>query len=278
MNSSRYWKVKGQDLYFPPVCVMGIINCTPDSFSDGGECETPERAVKKFRLLSAAGAHIVDIGAQSTRPGSNMISSDDELRRLLPALRGILTEKRNAIIRGERVPLISVDTFYPIVAREAVELGVDIINDVSGLSEPHMARIVAESGVGYFFMRDCDLTSSKDPINDIRQYFEEGIKRCTSRGIKPHQIALDPGVGFGTTREQEIELLDNFERIRVDDRPLVAAYSRKRVIAQLMKKPDSAPHTRDAATHKAHLRAVASGADILRVHDVPGCLDSLSLL
>lgn len=278
MNSSRIWKVRGQELTFPPVWVMGIINCTPDSFSDGGECETAEQALKKYRLLAAAGANIIDIGAQSTRPGSVMISADDELRRLLPALRSIMTAKRNALARGENAPLVSVDTFYPMVAREAVELGADIINDVTGLSDLHMARIVAESGVGYFFMRDCDLTASPDPIADIRRYFEQGIKRCTDHGIKLEQIALDPGIGFGTTREQEIALLDNFEKIRVADRPLVAAYSRKRVIAQLMQKPDSSPKTRDAATHKAHLRAVASGADILRVHDVPGCIDSLNFL
>lgn len=259
---------------------MGILNITPDSFSDGGLYLSADAALSRAAAMVKEGADIIDIGGQSTRPGHTPISPEEEWSRL----EGILPR----LCRDLSVP-ISVDTYYPFVAERALHCGAAIINDVTGFDSPEMRTLAAKSGCGCVVMHHDDITSlaapiadrtdsitnCADPIAAVRDFFERRVEECIAEGIAPEQIALDIGIGFGKTREQELELLKRCGECRVKGLPIFVGASRKRIIAWLMNAPDSAPKQRDAATHEAHAIAINAGANIIRVHDVAGAMRNL---
>lgn len=240
---------------------MGILNITPDSFSDGGLYLSAGAALHRAAAMVNDGADIIDIGGQSTRPGHTPISPEEEWSRL----EGILPR----LCRELSVP-VSVDTYYPLVAERALHCGAAIINDVTGFDAPEMRALAAQSGCGCVIMHHDDITDCADPIAAVRDFFERRVEECAAAGIRPEQIALDIGIGFGKTREQELALLKACGECRVGNLPIFVGASRKRLIAWMMNQPDCPPEQRDAATHEAHAIAVRAGADIIRVHDAAG--------
>lgn len=268
------WKCRNRiiELHRPDLraAVMGIVNLTPDSFSDGGMLSDSDAAVERIRRMAAEGCAVADIGGQSTRPGHTAIGPEEEWQRIRPTLERLARLRE----QGEELPLVSVDTYYPYVARRALETGVDIINDVTGLENPAMRDTVARYGAGCVIMHSEDITDREDPAAAVREFFERRVEECVREGVDPASICLDCGIGFGKTREQEAALLERMGECRVNGLPLLAAASRKRVIAWLMG-VNLPPDQRDEATHRAHLTAVKAGADMVRVHDVKGACESL---
>lgn len=235
--------------------IMGILNVTPDSFSDGGRFFSPDAAVRHALEMQQAGADLIDIGAQSTRPGYTPISPQEEWDRLEPVLRaldGVLS-----------VP-VSVDTFFPQVAEKALALGVDAINDVTGFANPDMWRVAAESACGCIVMH---CREAQEILPDIRAFFAEVLERAKQYGIPANRICFDPGIGFGKTYEQNLEILANTDQIKNPACMFLMAASRKRVIGQPCGNPPF--EQRMPGTIAAHTIAQVLGADMLRVHDVP---------
>lgn len=262
----RKWQIKDGLLSIPDgsPLIMGILNVTPDSFSDGGCFTKPKTAAAQALQLASQGADIIDIGGQSTRPGSVPIPPENEWKRIEPVLK--------MLYNMENIPPVSVDTFYPSVAERALSLGASIINDVTGFDDAEMRRLAASSGCGCVVMHHDDITSCADPAAEVKSFFERRVEECVQAGISPEQIALDIGIGFGKTREQELRLLHRCGECRVGNLPVLVGASRKRLIAYMMNEPDSLPAQRDEMTHIAHGVAAASGADIIRVHDVAGAV------
>lgn len=268
------WKCRDVtlELHAPPLAaaIMGILNVTPDSFSDGGLYGDADSALRRLLEMHSQGCAVADIGAQSTRPGHTAISAREEWCRLAP-----LMERLSALrLGGKSLPVISVDTYLPEVACHALESGAQVINDVSGLRDPEMRRLIAQAGAGCVIMHGEDITDCTDPVAAVRDFFAMRTEQCLSDGIAPECICLDCGIGFGKTREQEAILLERMGECRVHGLPLLAAASRKRIIAWITGE-DVPPDERDEATHRIHLAAVRSGADMVRVHDTAGAYASL---
>lgn len=231
---------------------MGIVNVTPDSFSDGGDHFSVENAVECALQMVKDGADIIDIGAQSTRPGHIPVSQEEEWSRLegvLSALQGKIT-----------VP-VSVDTYYPYVAEKALEMGADIINDVSGIISPQMAEIVKKSRCGWVIMHNGPASP-----RDIKDFFEKSVAECEGFGIDKKQICLDMGIGFGKDYEENMVLLSNVCEYKIDGYPLLLGTSRKRVIGQGSNQEN--PKERTYGNIAADTAAIFGGADIIRIHDV----------
>lgn len=238
----------------PPILV-GILNATPDSFSDGGCHLAPEAALRRARELQAAGAHWLDIGAESTRPGFTPVSPEEELRRLLPVLEAITSELH--------LP-ISIDTSKPAVAKEALAHGATIINDVDGLHDPTMLRLVQQTGCGVILMRGKDFPldpADAAPAATTRAYF---AKRLQQIALPPEQhLLLDPGIGFACTREQDLALLENVSLLRDLGHDLFIGVSRKRVTHFAFPEME-----REAASAALAGLAWQQGATHLRMHDL----------
>lgn len=231
--------------------VMGILNVTPDSFSDGGDYVDPDLAVQRAIEIQNLGADIVDIGAQSTKPGAVQISVDEELRRLLPVLSGL---------KGKLHIPISVDTFYPKVAAKALEFGADIINDVTGFKDEEMFNVVRGSDCGIVIMHDFG-----EP-NTIVPFFAQRIEKAEKIGINPSRICFDIGIGFGKSYEENLFILANLPKFRLNNNALLVGVSRKRVIGYSCGNPPF--KERLPGTIAANSIALFDGADIVRVHDV----------
>ncbi len=244
--------------------VMGILNVTPDSFSDGGRYNLPEAAELHALQMQEMGADIIDIGAQSTRPGSTPISAGEELERLLPVLERL---------RGKLNVPISVDTFLPEVAEAALNNGASILNDVTGFDDPKMIAAAAKSDCGCVVMHYTG--TDGDIISDIKEFFRNKINEMENSGIERSRICLDPGVGFGKTHEQNLQILANAARLRVEGCALLIAASRKRVIGAECGNPPF--DKRMAGTVAAHSIAVADGADMVRAHDVAEAVQSVKI-
>lgn len=227
--------------------IMGILNVTPDSFSDGGLWNSPEKAAKRALEIQEMGADILDIGAQSTRPGFTKISAKEEMDRLLPVL-----EKLKDFIR---IP-ISVDTFYPEVAKVAIEFGVSIINDVSGFSEK-MFEVASNSDCGIVIMHN------GEDVN-IKKFFQNKITTSCSFGISKERICLDPGIGFSKDRIQDRRMINNLDKLKIEGIPILVGISRKRVISEVSGNSDNLL----PGTIAANTLAIDRGANIIRVHDV----------
>ncbi|MCW6038527.1 dihydropteroate synthase [Spirulina subsalsa FACHB-351] len=250
--------------------VMGILNITPDSFSDGGEFYAAESAIAQAQKMAQFGADIIDVGGQSTRPGAAQISLDEELERVIPVIE----------VLREEIPLpLSVDTTRAEVARAAVEAGADMINDISGGTfEPEMFPVVAELGVPYVLMHIRGTpetmqqqTDYQDVVQEVYRFFGERMAEAERAGIARSHIILDPGIGFAKTYEQNIEILRRLEEFRPLNAPLLLGLSRKSFIGHILDRRD--PKARVWGTAAACSCAIAHGADILRVHDVPEIVD-----
>jgi len=255
--------------------IMGILNITPDSFSDAGRFYKNSAALEHARAMAAAGADIIDVGGESTRPGAARISLDEEVDRVLPAI-----EK----IKEESGILVSIDTSKEEVARLAVEEGgADIINDISafGFSE-HMAATVAELNVPVILMhiKGTPENMQRDPfytdvVAEIKDYFQEKIDYALSHGIKKEKIILDPGIGFGKRLEDNIAIIRNLQQFSGFDLPLLVGLSRKSFLGVLS--GEKVPEKREAESLTAGLLAVRNGASILRVHDVEQTVKALKV-
>ncbi len=232
--------------------IMAIINVTPDSFSDGGKNFAPEQAVKSALEAQENGADIIDIGAQSTRPGHTPISDKEEWKRLEPVL--------NSLKGKISIPL-SVDTFYPFVAQMAAEYGADIINDVSGVVRRTMAHVVKSTGCGWVIT-----FNAEGAQREAAEFFNTSAGRAQEMGVKKESICFDPGIGFSKTRAQDLALLANIKEYRLPDYPFLLGTSRKRVIGLASGQPD--PEKRVYGNIAADTAAVLAGANIIRLHDV----------
>lgn len=262
-NSSSVWTIRERDLdYGKNILLMGILNVTPDSFSDGGFFYTPENALSQAVALVEDGADILDIGAESTRPGSEKISADEELSRLIPAL---------DLIRSAVSVPISIDTYKSKTAREALKFGADIINDIWGLQyDKEMADVVAEAGCGLVIMAnyfDEKIFKRKgDIVDDCLSFFEISASIAEKAGIKREKILFDPGIGFGTNTEESVKLIRSIRRIQDAGFPLLIGPSRKRFIGEIL---DGVPaEERDAGTAAVTLFCQEQKAACVRVHNV----------
>lgn len=244
--------------------IMGILNVTPDSFSDGGKYNSLYTALKHTEKMLSEGADIIDIGAVSTRPFSDKVAEEEEWERLEAVIEGI---------RKSFSCTLSVDTVSPLVAGRSLLAGADIINDVSGVFSSEMAEIIKKHRCGWIVMhggigirRAEEIVDFEDGIvNDVNAFFADMIKNAGLYGIDPGQLCLDPGFGFSKTNKQNLELLMNFQQLETGGLPLLCALSRKRFIADISGEDDK---ERLTGTLAANLVAVKNGASIIRVHDV----------
>ncbi|QDG49828.1 dihydropteroate synthase [Persicimonas caeni] len=249
--------------------VMGVLNVTPDSFSDGGQFYAAEDAIARGVAMWEAGADIIDVGGESTRPGADPVPADEELARVVPVIEA-LAERTDAVL--------SIDTYKAAVARAACEAGAGIINDISGLGfDEGMAQAVADTGTALVLMhtRGTPKTMQKDidyddVVEDIRDYFAERLALARQAGIADDQVILDPGIGFGKTVEQNYRLIRDLHRFFDLGCPLLLGTSRKSFIGKVLDKPADERVWGTAATVACGLYA---GADIVRVHDVAEMVD-----
>jgi len=249
--------------------LLGVLNVTPDSFSDGGQFNTLDQALAQARHLVHNGTDILDIGGQSTRPGSESISQEEEIDRVIPVIEAIRADADDTL----RQAVISVDTTRSAVARAAVKAGADIINDISGGTyDRAMLSAVADLGVPVILMhlRGTPATMQQhtdyqDLIGDIYEFLERRIEDAIAVGVKPSQIAIDPGLGFAKTYPQNLEILRNLGKFRELDCPLLVGPSRKSFIGWIVDQPD--PQKRVWGSAAACCAAIAGGADMIRVHD-----------
>jgi dihydropteroate synthase len=253
--------------------IMGVLNVTPDSFSDGGQFLNTKRAIQHAVSMQGAGADLIDIGAESTRPGSSGVSSDEELRRLVPVLQGL---------RGKlKIPL-SVDTRKASVAEIALKAGASIINDVSGLNyDPRLADVVARHGAGLILMhiRGEPRTMQKGPfardvVKDVTRGLRASIEKARRAGVSKSQIVIDPGVGFGKSFRQNYELIAKLAELAKLGYPILIGTSRKGFLGTtLARQGKTVPaNQRLWATAATVTASILGGAHIVRVHDVPEML------
>lgn len=269
------WSCRGREV----VCgqktlIMGILNATPDSFSDGGRFQTLEKAVARGLQMVEEGADIIDIGGESTRPGAKPVQPLEEIARTVPII-GKLREKTTA--------LISIDTRKAEVARAAVAAGADIINDISALADPEMVKVAAETGAGLVLMhmQGVPETMQNDPryddvVSNVWNFLEERMEFAVERGVAPEQIALDPGIGFGKTDEHNLALLRGIPALAAAGRPVLIGASRKSFIGRLTGREN--PADRLAGSLALAVFSALRGAQILRVHDVKESCDALRLV
>jgi len=257
---------------FPRPSVMGVVNVTPDSFSDGGVNFDPEEAAASARRMLAEGAAIVDVGGESTRPGAEAVSADEELRRVVPVLE---------TLEGE-VP-VSIDTSKAGVARRALELGAELVNDVTALrGDPELAGVVADSGAYLCLMhmqgepRTMQLEPRYDDVvSEVAAFLEQRLSAAVAAGISEDRVCLDPGIGFGKTVEHNFELIRRLGELTALGRPVVVGVSRKSSLGKLLGDPDAKTGS-VAASVGAAVAAYERGATILRVHDVREHVEALT--
>lgn len=238
--------------------IMGILNVTPDSFSDGGDFIDVDNAIKHAREMVDEGADIIDLGGESTRPGHTIISSEDEIKRISPVIEKLKTEIR--------LP-VSVDTYKSDVAKAALKLGADMINDIWGLQKDEkMAYVVSKYDAYICIMHNQDGTDySEDIMESICKFLDKSIEIALNAGIKKERIVIDPGIGFGKTHEQNLEVLNRLSELKKLSYPILLGTSRKRVIANVL---NTEPKDRVEGTVATTVLGIRDGVDIVRVHDV----------
>ena len=254
----------------PEPVVMGVVNVTPDSFSDGGEWLDPAAAIAHGHALVAQGAAILDIGGESTRPGAEPVGEAEELRRVVPVLTGLAGA-------GAR---LSIDTSKAAVAAAAIDAGASIVNDVTALrGDPAMAALVARRGcdVCLMHMLGEPRTMQRDPrygdvVADVRAFLEQRLEHAVAQGIAAERVWLDPGIGFGKTIDHNLELLARLDEIVALGRPVVVGTSRKSFLGTITGRE---PGERVAGTIATNVLALARGARVFRVHDVAEARDAL---
>lgn len=255
--------------------IMGILNVTPDSFSDGGRHDALDAALRQARRMIAGGAEIIDIGGESTRPGAAMISSELEIARTAPVIR---------TLRAEWDGLISIDTWKAEVARAALEAGADIVNDISGLTgDPEMTVVCRDSGCGVVVMHRQGTPETmqhspryEDVVREVREYFEERLATLTAAGIRAESLCFDPGIGFGKTVAHNLDLLWHLDRLSPADRPLLLGVSRKSFIGRVLE--SERLEDREWPTVALTARARELGVRLHRVHEVKPNLEALRMI
>ena len=271
---SDHWRLRTRTLAVGKIpLLMGIVNVTPDSFSDGGHFLDPAAAVEHGLRLVAEGADLLDVGGESTRPGAAAITANEEIRRVLPVL--------TSLCEQTSVP-ISIDTFKAAVAGEAVVAGVEAINDITGLAgDPGMAALAAASGCGVcvMHMQGTPRTMQQSPIYDdvveeVFSYLRTRRDALVAAGIEQSRIALDPGIGFGKTAQHNLALLTEIERFHALGCPVLVGLSRKRFIGQILGDVEA---DRTSGTIGGALAMARRGVQILRVHDVAAVRQALVL-
>ncbi len=253
--------------------IMGIVNVTPDSFSDGGKYVSTDLAVEHALQLIAEGADILDIGGESTRPGAEPVSLQEELRRVIPVI--------EVLSQVTTVPL-SIDTYKPEVMRAAIEAGVDIVNDICALREPGALDIVANSNAGVCLMHMQGVPQTmqlnpvyNDVVEEVRQFLADRAEACLAKGIAKERILLDPGFGFGKTTAHNVALIQHLDRLNTLGYPLLVGLSRKSVLGRIAGGDEQ---QRLHAGLAASVISVMKGAKIVRVHDVKATVDALKVV
>ncbi len=251
--------------------IMGVVNATPDSFSDGGRCLSEDSAVAMGLRMWRQGAHIVDVGGESTRPGAAGVSEEEEAGRVV----GVVARLASAGV------LVSIDTSKPGVAEAAIEAGAAVLNDTTALEDPEMARVCASAGVGVVLMhmRGNPRTMQIDPcyadvVNEVGEYLRRRIEAATAAGVDRHAIAVDPGIGFGKTLHHNLALLNGLPDLAELGRPVLVGASRKAFLGALTGR---SVEERDSVTAVASGIGAMLGASVMRVHDVPSTRDALAL-
>ncbi|MGW1892057.1 dihydropteroate synthase [Streptomyces sp. NPDC002004] len=256
--------------------VMGVVNVTPDSFSDGGRWFDTTAAVKHGLDLVAQGADLVDVGGESTRPGATRVDEDEELKRVVPVVRGLASEG----------VVVSVDTMRASVAERAVAAGASLVNDVSGgLADPAMVRVVAEAGAPFVvmhwrgFLEGGNIRGAyEDVVAEVVSELHARVEAVIEGGVAPDRIVVDPGLGFSKEADQDLTLLARLDRLRDLGHPVLVAASRKRFLGRVLAGPDGAPppaRERDAATAAVSAIAAHQGAWAVRVHEVRATADAV---
>lgn len=255
------------------VLIMGILNVTPDSFSEDGHCLNPETAIERAQQMIAEGADLLDIGGESTRPGASYVDKDEEIKRITPIL---------TVLRKLTDIPISIDTRKAAVARIALDLGADIINDVSALQDdPLMAQLIEETGAGVVLMHRHGHSINmqyapqyKDVVIEIKEFLSERVSMARSMGIPADHIIVDPGIGFGKTLDHNLEILGNIGEFLPLGHPILIGVSRKAFIGTLTGKPVG---KREFGNAVAVAAAVWQGAHIVRVHEVGAMHDAIQV-
>jgi dihydropteroate synthase len=260
------WKIAGETIDFAKAgMIMGVLNVTPDSFSDGGKFFEGEAAVQQGIQMAADGADIIDVGGESTRPGAEAISAEEELKRVLPVITRVCAATK---------AMISIDTSKSAVAGAALDAGACIVNDVTGgRGDAGMMRLVADRRAAFIIMhmQGTPRTMQTKPnyhdvVTEVREFFRQQYARALECGIDAMTIAFDPGIGFGKTLEHNLDLLRNLPRLGIDDRPLVVGVSRKSFLAKMLGATEMSDRLAPTVAFTALLRT--RGAHVLRVHDV----------
>lgn len=264
------WQLPTRTLTIEHPLIMGILNATPDSFSDGGQFLDCRDAALAAMEMVAEGAEIIDIGGESTRPGATPVSPDEEERRVIGVIK-MLREMSD-------VPL-SIDTRHASVAKAALEAGADIVNDVSSLADPDMVGVVLEHKAALVLMHGYEEhvagVKGRGGYEFVRDYLQSRLSFAIAAGIPEDAIALDPGFGFGKDTEENLSILRNLDKLNGFNRPLLIGLSRKRFIGELTGEKD--PQARDSGSIAAMLYAASHGASILRVHNVRASYGALAL-
>jgi dihydropteroate synthase len=282
LEPAEEWVVRGRTIELSPSThiatfqsaapwLMGIVNATPDSFSDGGSFLEPAAAVDRALVLVGEGAQIIDVGGESTRPGALPVGIDEELRRVVPVI--------ERLARQSDV-LISIDTTKALVARAALDAGAHIVNDISGLMfDAEMPQICAAAGAGVICMhiRGTPQTMQDDPqyenvVEEVCRFLESRLIELEQLGISRRQVVTDPGIGFGKTAGHNLELLGNIGRLRTLGRPVCIGHSRKGFLKKLLGRPID---ERLFATVGVSMAVALQGAEIIRVHDVAATRDAI---
>ncbi|WP_440903862.1 dihydropteroate synthase [Catenovulum sp. SX2] len=253
--------------------VMGILNVTPDSFSDGGHFHLLDSALKHCQQMLDLGVDIIDIGGESTRPGAEYVPLEQEMQRVLPVLERIKQEFNT---------YVSIDTYKPQLMAEAINLGADMINDVRALAEPEALSVVAASEVDVclMHMRGNPRTMQQNTqysnvVDEVNDFLQQRIQACVDMGINPQRICIDPGFGFGKSVEQNYQMLQQFEQFQQLGYPVLAGLSRKSMLGAATAKE---PAERIDASVAAATIAAMKGANIIRVHDVAQTIDAMAVV
>jgi dihydropteroate synthase len=259
--------------------VMGVVNVTPDSFSDGGQWFEPDDGIRHGLDLMDDGADLLDVGGESTRPGAGRVDEAEELRRVMPVVRGLV----------DAGALVSIDTMHAGVARAALDAGAVLVNDVSGgLADPAMARTVAAAGVPFVAMHwrghsdhMAELAHYRDVVTDVADELLRRLDGLTEQGMDVDQVVLDPGLGFAKTADHNLQVLARLPELLALGRPLVVGASRKRFLGSLLAAPDGTPRPaldRDDATAATSTLAALAGAWCVRVHSVRATADAVRVV
>lgn len=272
MSRDRRWKVAGRELSLHRPLIIGVVNVTPDSFSDGGRFFGGAAAIAHGERLMAEGADLVDVGGESTRPGAEPVNEEEELRRVMPVISTL----------AEAGALVSIDTAKPSVAKAALAAGAVVVNDVTGGSDPEMARVVAAARAGVILMhmqgtpRTMQINPAyRDVVGEVAVFLSQRAELAEESGVDHDAIAVDPGIGFGKSLDHNLTLLRDLSAFTRLGYPVAVGTSRKAFLGSVTGVTE--PIDRDLATAVSSALAVERGADLIRVHNVSACKEAVAV-